>query len=918
MIGMRVGSYEITALLGEGGMGEVYRARDTRLGRDVAIKVLPSTFAQDPDRLARFEREAQVLAALNHPNIAHVYGLEEGRVGQVGGEGSDSGVVRPFLIMELLEGQPLAALLTAGSLPARKAVEYAAQLARGLAAAHDRGIVHRDLKPDNVFVLPDGRVKILDFGLARRDEPLTAAAAGTLATAAPGTSPGMVLGTVGYMSPEQVRGEPADARSDLFSLGVVLYEMLSGQRPFRRDTTAETMTAILREEPQDLSLLRADINPALERIVRHCLEKNPVERFQTARDVAFALDGLSGSQPVTGVSSSSTAAYLPTRSRRLPVERLAWASIVVVLAAASSWLALHGRPASSSAPPNAYRTSIIMPEGFRWTTGIIPPRRLALSPDGTHAAVIGDSPETGWTQLWVVRLSDGVARQVTITDRPAAPFWSPDSQQIAFSTMNGIKRVSLMGNTATPVANAWGEGAWLPDGTVLVFEGSPHNGALKTGVSSAELSPLFQSEQGRLYGFPQALPGSRDVLYSEVHAGQRDPAHDGVYARERGSERATRVLPLLQDSANAYYANGYLLFTQGSTLYAQPYDIGRRALTGRPSVLTGDVMNLLNNGAAFTASTVGTVAYEPLEFQLRSRLLWTDRSGSVLSTISDVADYSNVELSPNGRRLAVSVFDQAKRSRDMYIVDLARNVRQRLTSDADDERSGVWSPDGSRIVYNGAHRDLFIRRADFTGAAERVVVDGASKDPRQISQDGRLLLFRRTGQGNDLWVMPLDGDRTPHPLVDSPFDENYGTFSPDAKSVAYASNETGQFEIYVISLEGNGGKSLISSGGGSFPRWRADGKEIVYLAADGWLMSVPVSGSGARFTVSTSTRLFKIDAQGGGGDPYDMTADGQHFIVNSRIPSRLPPSLTLIVNWPSLVRDQGSANGEPGQNGMSQ
>lgn len=900
--GSRLGAYDIVAKLGEGGMGEVYRARDAKLGREVAIKVLPPAFARHPDRLARFEREARALAALNHPNIAQVYGLDEGPESRDGRNGSD-GLPVPFLVMELLEGRSLSNLLADGALPAKKAVDYAAQIARGLAAAHDRSIIHRDLKPDNIYVLPDGRVKILDFGLARQAEPEGPAAhaatePGTLVTRVRVTDPGTVMGTVGYMAPEQVRAEPTDARSDLFSLGVVLYEMVAGRRAFQKETGAETMTAILKEDPPDISLLRTDISPALDRIVRHCLEKNPIERFQTARDVAFALDSLSPSS--SGSVAAATAAPV-TGARNATLERIAWASTVVVLGGIAAWLATRG-PAPYAVPtPEAYRGSVVLPERVGLTQLYQPARRLTISPDGSRAVFIGgprDEPG-GRNRLWVVTLADAVVQELDGTESAQGPFFSADSRQVLFTNADqgSLNRISVAGGPVTKVQSQVGAGASAHDGTVVIADQSK---VLRRFTGEEPPADVFPPEAGVSYYYPSFLAGGRDIIFLRARTEGASREGSGVFVRSLDSGEEFRLFEGLQP-LNVVHANGHMVFAIGSALYAQRYDEKARQLQGERVRLADDVLSTPTGGAAFAASQVGSLVYAPQASQQRSRLVRMSRDGRTLGTIGDAADYSNVVISPDDSRLVVSVMDSDRLTRDIYIVDIARGVRQRLTFDSGDERSAVWTADGQRVIFF-KDRDLYMRSADFTGGDEAVQTDGASKDPLQVSPDGRTLLFRRTGAGNDLWLMPLEGSRTATAIASSRFDENYAAFSPDGRSIVYGSTESGRMEVYVVAIDGSGGKTLVSNAGGVFPRWRRDGKEIVYLASDDTLMSVTVSvtANGHRFGLPTP--LFRIDPQPGPGAPFDLTADGQQFIVNAATPSHVPPSLTLIVNWPSLVK----------------
>lgn len=901
--GTRIGSYEIVAKLGEGGMGEVFRARDTRLGRDVAAKVLPASFAQDASRLARFEREARTLASLNHPNVAQVFGLEDAAAG---GAGTGHG---PVLVMELLDGHSLSDLLAQGPLPIRKAVDYAGQIARGLAAAHDRGIIHRDLKPDNLFVLPDGRVKILDFGLARQTELVSADPSDPDATRMRDlhTEPGMVMGTVGYMAPEQVRADSTDARSDLFSLGLVLFEMLTGQRAFRRGTMPETMTAILREDPPDLATLRPEVSPGLVRVVNRLLEKSPAARFQTGSDLAFALEHLSGSAPGSGAqpqptpSSVDVAATPRTKTRGR--KGLAWAAAGLAFAAFgvfSDRVFPRDADETPAAAQPAIRSSVVLPEGIRLTGQFIPARRMAMSPDGRYVAFIGGARNEPHPpdRLWLLTLETGNVRELEGTINASTPFWSPDSTAIGYldSVANALKRVNISGGTPTRLAAVGGSSAWRPDGSVLTLEMPPARAAYRIPADGGEPVPL-PMPAGTLHGFPTILPGTEAFLYG---AGAPELIDDRYAFTAFLPDGTEKVIIKSGDPLNSVYANGHLLYVQGTTLFARPFDPKTLAFTGVEVPLADDVLALRLNGAAFSASQTGLLAYAPQLVQRNSQLTLFDRSGRLVSTVGGVADYTNVALSPDDTRLLVSVTDPARSAaHDVYIVDLARGTRQRLTFDAGDERSSVWSPDGTRVVY-ARDRNLYERRADFTGVETPVLVDGVSKDPRQIAKDGRLL-YRRTGNGNDIWMKRLGEEDPGTAVVSTGFDENYAGFSPDGRSMVYASNESGRPEIYVVSLDGAGGKALISTAGGQFPQWRRDGREIVYMSNDRMLMSVAVTGSGQSFRASAPVELFAIEPQPGPGVPFDISADGKRIVVNASIPSRVPPSFSLIVNWPALV-----------------
>ena len=883
-LGSRIGQYEIVAAIGAGGMGEVYRAKDTTLDRDVAIKVLPPAVASDPGRLARFDREARTLASLNHPNIAQVYGFEGGA-----------------LIMEYLEGETLRDRLRPGALPARKAIEYATQIARGLAAAHERGIIHRDLKPENVFVLRDGQVKILDFGLARQASAPASSGATQTATAQAGTDPGTVLGTVSYMSPEQVRGEPLDARTDLFSLGVVLYEMLSGQRAFRRDTTAETMTAILKDDPPELGATRSDLSPALDRIVRHSLEKNPLERFQTARDVAFALDSLSG--------SGSAAAVATTTRSRFAGERWAWLSVTALLGLVAAWQGVTRRSVPDGEPLVPYQMTLVLPTGIRISPGVPPVYRFALSPDGRQLAFKGLGAD-GHRGLWIQSLTSRVARELADTSEAQAPLWSPDSRQVAFSMRSGvsmsqsgsseIRRVDATGGTPVTIGPVGGAASWGSAGVLLVSSGPPAWRLRQINASGGPVAEVLAKADAQMF-HPAFLPDGRHFLYAGITT---NPALNGIYL---GSLDSTETTLVVKDAIQPGYANGAVIFARGDAVMAQRFDATRLTLSGVPIVLAADVVQVPSYGFAYAISQAGTLVYETDLATSKSQLGWFRRDGTLIATVSDEADYSNVELSRDGKRLAVSVMEPSVRTHDIYIVDLERGVRQRLTFDPSDERSMAWSADGRRMYFNSKGLELYSKASDFSAGEEPLLANHKSKDLLEVSPDGRLLMYRESGEAtaNDIWVMPLDGERTPRPLLQSRFNETFASFSQDGRSIVYVSDESGQSEVYVMRLNESHAKSQLSTKGGTYPRWSRDGREIFYVAPDRMVMSVPVKGDGAGFQAGTATPLFRIDPPPGAMSvPYDVSADGQRFIVNTIVPSKLPPSLTVLINWPARLDKQ--------------
>ena len=863
--GSTIGPYTIVSALGAGGMGEVYRATDTRLGREVAIKVLPDAVAGDTARLARFEREARALAALNHFNIAQVYGFED-----------------RALIMELLEGETLRERLSRGALPIRKAIEFATQVARGLAAAHDRGIIHRDLKPENLFIVTDGHVKILDFGLARQD----AHGQTETITAGHSTLPGTVMGTVGYMSPEQVRGLVVDARSDLFSLGAVLYEMLTGTRAFRRDSSADTMAAILNDHPRDVTAVRADVSAALDRIVQHCLEKNPVERFQSARDVAFALDSLSGSAASVG--------GMPSPALGWSRERMVWAAVTTVLALALAWFSIANRTPPFPPLPVS-RALLVLPDGAAINELAPPGSRFALSPDGTRLVFEGRHGSDGTAQLFLLPLDGGAGVALPGTESGISPFWAPDGNQIMFSRDGNLMRMPLDGASPVPVTKGVGfntPGTWGPNRVALVGGSILHAVQIHNGATSI----IRDRANNARYDFPQFLPDGKGYVFGAL-------ASSGEVSISTGRIGSSNAEVLINgfDIGKGAYASGALLYTRGDTLFAQRAESSPLRLTGDPIRIASQVLNSSTRGGAFSVSTNGVIVYQAVRRE-NVRLTWLDRKGQALSTIGDDGDYTNVELSNDGRRALVSMTDTRFQTRDIFIVDLERGVRQRFTIDPSDERSAIWSPDSRQILYTSKGLNLYSRAADSSSDEQAMIVDGVSKDPYDWSSDGRWLLYRRSGvdTGNDIWIGPSDSSGPGRILVGTRFSEVPGNFSPDGRFLVYVSDESGQREVYVMKV-GGGGKIQISVSGGFYPLWRGDGREIVYLTTDRTVMSAAVQQAGGNVTVSAPRPLFKINVGVTVGRMYDVTADGTRFLAAIPVPSRIPPVFTVITNWPRLL-----------------
>jgi Tol biopolymer transport system component len=883
--GTQVGPYTVAGPLGAGGMGEVYRARDERLGRDVALKLLPASAVANADRLQRFEQEARATAALNHPNILALYDIGRSEHG-------------PYLVTELLEGETLRAALERGAMPVRKALDAAAQIARGLAAAHERGIVHRDLKPDNVFVTPAGHVKILDFGLVKLTEAApSGSAVGELATAAPATSPGIVLGTIGYMAPEQVLARPTDHRADIFALGVLLYELLTGKRAFARETAPETMTAILKEEPPAL-MSDGVVPPALQRIVSRCLEKNPSARFQSAEDLAFALETLS---PGSGATTPQTQAVATPPARR--PWRLAWlvAPLGVLLGAAGMWLVAP--PPTPDARVTRFEVSAPDSWGTDLGGGLVP---LALSPDGRSLAgnAINDKGETA---LFVRAFDTLESRIVAGTEGASSFFWSPDGHSLAFFVGSQLKRVDIAGGAAIVICEAstadrggvWTSNGVIVFGSTLGLQQVPATGGTPTTALALAPDEAFHSA-------PLLLPdGQRVLVVAGVGSAVRGGARRRVVATRLGSTERTVLFDIDQFVHPVGFAEGHLIFVRGTSLLAQPFDAATLRQTGDPVPLVDRVELIRNTPYGFASVTGSAVAFVPPTNPNVHQLTWFDRAGRETALLGEPGNYSSLELSPDQSHAAVAVMDSARRNHDIWVYDVTRALRTRFTFEPGDERTAVWSPASDRLFLNrqqkDTERDLFVKAADGSGREAPVVVNGLSKDAMSVSPDGRWLLYRESSKRfSDIWIAPLSSGGKPVPFIATEFDENYARFSPDGRWVVYASLESGRWEVYVVPFPGPGGKWQVSTAGGDLPRWRGDGREIFYLALDGNLMSVAVDGRSAAFQVGQASALFRPRIPSPVGYNYAVSADGQRFLVNVSAESASP--VAIIDGWPALVK----------------
>jgi serine/threonine protein kinase len=908
----RLGTYEIVGLLGAGGMGEVYRARDSKLSRDVAIKILPDAFARDPERLARFDREARLLAALNHPNIAGIYGLED----------HDD---RKYLVLEFVDGESLAQRLSAGPLPVAEALAIARQLVDALEAAHDRGVIHRDLKPANIVLTSDDQVKVLDFGLAKQVDVETRADVSQSPTLSFGaTKAGVILGTASYMSPEQVKGRPADKRSDIWGFGCVLYEMLTGARAFdpstgsRRaaagddvDNISETLAAILRAEP-DLTRLPPSVPATVRTILARCLEKDRKARIPDISVVRFMLETDLG-----GPAATPSGAVTSRTARRWQIATALLA--VVVLAGAGASVRYLGRPTA----PGVSRFFIQPPEGGEFSAA---PGRPApfprISPDGRRI-VFSAADASGNRQLWIRAIDSLTAQPLPGTDGGTWPFWSPDSRQIAYSVNGKLMRVDASGGPPQTLCALSGPtilsrgGAWNADGTI-VFSRGP-GPLFKIASTGGEPIPITKAEAlAEAHVFPSFMPDGRHLLFYKDVAG--DAEKSGIFVMTLDANDSRHLVDA--DSGAIYDAVARkLLFVRQGTLLTQSFDADLLKLSGEPVPVAERVDSALVPGlVAFSLAANGTLVYGVgLRESAGLQMTWLDRQGKAIGTTAPVANYRGLDLSPDGKRVAAHRHEGA--GGDIWLTDTDRGVTSRFTFDAtQDNSSPLWSPDGSRIAFTsrrGGQWGLYIKPANQTVAEEKVIdaADGAVILPMSWSPDGSAIVYevltRNLSSGNQ-WQVSLSGDHKAVALLQTPFQESHGQISPDGRWLAYYSTENGSPEVFVQSYPPGAGKWQISASGGMFPRWSRDSHELFFetVATAGKMMAVDVKTTGATLERGTPRELFttayvNLPHTGGAAayHTYDVTPDGQRFLMP------LPPSnrdlekrqIAVVLNWAAAL-----------------
>ena len=909
MIGETIAQYRILEHLGSGGMGEVYLAVDSKLDRKVALKFLPAQMSADADAKARFLQEARAASALNHPNICTIHDIQEH-------EG------RMFMVMEYVEGETLREHKTPFTL--KQILEIGIQVSDGLAAAHEKGIVHRDIKTENIMVRKDGIVQIMDFGLAK------------LRGASRLTKEGSTIGTTGYMSPEQVQGIDADHRTDLFSLGVVLYELLAGQMPFKGVHETAIMYEIVNVDPQPLSAIREDIDPELDRIILDCLQKDPDERCQSAKEVSrdlrrFKTDSgrkrvsrISTVRPAYSQSDLRTIDPDATQSRIAMAQKPAavkkpgsamrfvpW-GLAGVLAVALVYLFMASRAKTDN--QSVYRFSILPPAGQSLV--LEGGGNVAISPDGRHIAFCAlDSLQT--PHLWVRPVDKLVAQELPGTEEAYYPFWSPDSRFIGFFTRMGkLKKIDITGGPPVILCDAESGrgGSWNKKGDIIFSASSvsPIMRVSSAGGLPETVTPIDTARGQVTHRWPWFLPdGNLYLYYARIGIGGVDTPDDTVWV---GSLDHSVSEPLMQSDGNAIFANGFMIFPRDRTLMARSFKPNDPHDLGDPFPIAEDVyFDAGYNNAVFSASTQGTLTYLTGAGVAGYRLLWYDRDGNIVDSLGTQALYGNCRLSPTDDRFAVEIQDPASGNNDIWTFDLKRKTTTRLTFDPGNDGSPIWSPDGDYIYYASSREgnfNIYRKSSSGAGSEDLVLKTGRSKWPISISGDGTTLMIYGLGErgvGDDIWSLTLDpntglADGELQPFQQTEFDEDDAHISPDGRWVAFSSNETGRYEVYVRPYPGPGGKWQISNSGGDFSLWQPDGKTLYYLAADNSAMAVDVDGSGSSFVAGQPRKLFPTTTLST-NSPWDATGDGQRFIiVGSAGIGSTDNIINTVVDWTAEVR----------------
>ena len=891
-IGRALGRYEVLGRLGAGGMGQVYRARDTRLGRDVAIKLLLDDAAEDPARLARLEREARLMAALNHPNIAGIHSLEEA-----------DGV--RFLVLELVRGDTLERRLAAGPLPTALAV--CQQIAAALEAAHETGVVHRDLKPANVMLTDGGQVKVLDFGIATLRPPPEREGV----TGGPGSvdasTVGLVIGTVNYMSPEQASGERVDRRTDIWAFGCVLFETLSGSRPFDRDTVTGTIGAILTRDP-DWSRLPPDTPPAVRSLVRRCLRKDPQQRLRDIGDARIELGEALAELGEPAAADAPTRAGEPRPGAPVPPPVVAarWRSgpapwiLIAALLGVVVWQAVSRDSARS---PGDRRIVSVQPPAGSVLQSVV------VSPDGGRLLLVAADAE-GPTHLWVRRLDAAEPQKLDGTTGATYPFWSPDSRSVGFFADGKLKRVAVGGGPVVELCAASNPrgGTWNAEG-VIVFASSSR-GLSRVSADGGQPAPVTRLNAAageNSHRFPYFLPDGRHVLYFSRNPVR--PALTGVYVVSTASGETKQLLAV--NSLAVYAPPGYLLYRRGESLLAQPFDPGTLALRGEAVAVADHVWYdpSFTALASFGVTSGGLLAYRSGGID-KTALVWVGRDGAERGRVGEPANYLNFRLSPNDSQLAVSRTNERTETRNLWIHDLAGGTSRQVTFSSASDFAPAWSPGGDSIAFSSDRAGWFdVYRQPASGGSEATLLlrSPATKLVRDWSSDGRFIAYDALTESDDVdvWALRAAGARA-EPFTKGSADQWFGRFSPDGRWIAYTSNELGQYEVFVERFPKAGGRWKISNGGGFQPVWGPTGEEVFYLAPDGKLMAAAVTAAGSAFSASPPRALFQTRVNVATVNPpeslnhYDVSADGARFLISSRDTSTSVP-IVLVFDWRAVM-----------------
>ncbi len=876
--GKKLGPYEIIEQAGAGGMGEVYKAKDTRLDRIVAVKVLPATFAVNPDIKTRFEREAKAISSLNHPNICILYDV-----------GEQDGI--DYLVMEFIEGETLSDKIKNGPLPMKELLDISIQIADALDKAHRQGLIHRDLKPGNIMLTSTG-AKLLDFGLAKLQLDNSAPGVASITQTTPLTGTGTLLGTMQYMAPEQLEGQEADARSDIFAFGAVMYEMATGSRAFAGNSQASLIASIIKEEPRSVSEVQPMLPPLLEQTISQCLSKDPDQRWQTTGDLKRSLQWIADGKGVV-----KTSGLIPqNRSVREMITMTGMIVFILISSALSYFLWQE-----YSEPVQVVKSHLLAPDDneFDETSG----GSIAISPDGLKLAFVAEDTATTVKQLWVRSLNSLTSLPLPGTENANLPFWSADSRYIAFFAKGKLKKILATGGPTLTISNASSgrNGSWNQDDIILftpTFNGVIHK-VSAAGGESVPITTLDTTIGDKTHRWVRFLPdGNHFLFYARTGSGS-EGEKDAICLGSLDSDSFKRIIPA---KSTVDYANGYILYQREASLMAHPFDLGSMELTDDAFPIAEKVTYLSNwSRSVFTVSNTGILIYRSGDLNIGSIVLLTDREGIVLDTVGELSVQYDQRYSPDEEKIVISIEDVANSNVDLWLYDVKRKIQTRFTFDSTLDASPIWSPDGKRIAFRSDRSGkpgIYIKNVSGLGEIEKVFESKNECWPSTWSPDGKYILFMFNDENSmfDTWVVTVSGEKEPYPFLTTPFEEFDPSFSPDGRWMAYASNETGVEQVYVTPFPGPGTKWQVSINEGDRPLWRSDGKELFYLNNKDEIMTAEVDGSQSTFQIGEVKKMFPVSTSKP-GSVYDVTNNGQRFIVNTVLQSSDKSKVVMVKNW---------------------